>query len=220
MASGFEKANENRRIRERVRDGTAGLPPRVALPRTSGGARRRQMATRDRLNGDEIQELWLGPSHNGSVFASRAELEAAWIAGRERVMALYGSRGRRPMAWWQFSAPPGLDYPGYDVERSVLYNLGLLGEAEKAGLESYWKEQFDRANAPNFALCLGSAGWLHGEEARRAHHQWADIPAALVEAWTAADRPYNPPESPPESPPRRFRRRGVVRPLPGFNQSV
>ena len=54
--------------------------------------------TAERLGAGEETELWLGPGPDGSVFGSRAELEAAWIAGRARLMALYGSAGRRPLA--------------------------------------------------------------------------------------------------------------------------
>jgi hypothetical protein len=53
---------------------------------------------RSRLTGDQKMELWLGPSHRGSAFRSREELQEAWLTNRDRVMAAHAKWGRRPMA--------------------------------------------------------------------------------------------------------------------------
>src|SRR5262245_1925531 len=52
----------------------------------------------------QMQELWLGPGQNGSLFKSREELVQAWEQHRAEIMRLWGSHGRRPMGWWEFEA--------------------------------------------------------------------------------------------------------------------
>ena len=104
-------------------------------------------------------------------------------------MDLFAMRGRRPVAWWQYDAP--IPYPGQDLERSALYEAGLLGEQEREQLVTEWREEFERAQVPGFGFCAGlrpegrGALWLTDAEAREAHHVWADIPASLVEQWRA-----------------------------------
>jgi hypothetical protein len=127
-------------------------------------------------------ELWLGPSHHGSLFRSRAELQEAWLANRDRLMEQYGSHGRRPQIWWEFDgAELGLER-NYDRERSTLWRAGLLGETERRELEDDWRREFERAQQPNFTT-HARTGMLKGAEARAAHLAWADVPAELVEAW-------------------------------------
>jgi len=130
-------------------------------------------------------ELWLGPSpHLPPAFDSDEHARAAWIQHRDRMMEQHGSHGRRPLAWWAFEAGE-LRWPGRDRERSTLYGAGLLAEGEREELLRYWREQFDRAHDPNFFHCGGPGKILHGAAARREHYRWADIPPALVEAWSA-----------------------------------
>jgi hypothetical protein len=136
---------------------------------------------------EQEMELWLGASHNGSVFGSEDERREAWIRHRERLMAMWGTNGRRPLAWWCFEAPDDLDYE-YATETSTLYEAGLLTESEQAELVERWRHEFDRACAPNFSHCLGPARFLTGAEGREAHYRWADIPATLVEQWEAERR--------------------------------
>jgi hypothetical protein len=131
---------------------------------------------------DQAQELWLGAGANGSVFQAEDERREAWLKHKDRLMELWGKGGRRPLAWWLYEAGD-LDYPGYDFERSVLFEAGLLTETEQAELVTCWRHEFDRACAPDFFICLGPGRFLEGEEAREAHCRWADIPAALVEQW-------------------------------------
>jgi len=76
-------------------------------------------------------ELWLGPSQRGSRFRDEAELREARAKNRDRLMEWWGSSGRRPMAWWEFEAGD-LRYPGYDRERSFLFERGLFADAERA----------------------------------------------------------------------------------------
>jgi hypothetical protein len=128
------------------------------------------------------QELWLGPnSYLGSQFNGAEHARAVWFRHRARLLRLFGSRGRRPLAWWVFEAT--IDHPGYARERSTLYEANMLAEAERAELLKYWREQFDRAHGPDFFACMGPGQILEGAAARRAHFEWADIPPALVEAW-------------------------------------
>lgn len=130
-----------------------------------------------------LQELWLGPNPSYSVLRSEQEAHKAWLQYRDEVMSLSG-RGRRPLAWWVFEAGD-LRHPGYDLERSTLFQACRLTEAERAELLTYWREQFDRANAPDFSCRDGRGKSLEGEAARRAHYRRADIPPVLVAVWSA-----------------------------------
>jgi hypothetical protein len=130
-------------------------------------------------------ELWLGGPlpHLPPAFDSDEQRRAVWFRHRARMMEQHGSHGRRPVAWWAFEAP--FEYPGRDRERSTLYGAGLLAEGEREELLRYWREQFARAHDPNFFYCGGPGKILHGAAARAGHYAWADIPPALVEAWSA-----------------------------------
>jgi hypothetical protein len=117
------------------------------------------------LTYDELQELWLGPSHNGSLFNNEEELRDAWVRGRAVVMKLWATNGRRPMAWWHLGDAEalGLRWPGHSNEQSYLYEHGVLGEAECVELERSWRRAFDR-------------------------NQGSDIPHSLRRQWQA-ERP-------------------------------
>jgi len=141
------------------------------------------------LSAGEAMELWLGPSHNGSLFDSPEALRAAWETHRDEFMAGWGRQGRRPQIWWEFDAPAlGLKWPGYFNEQSYLHDAGALAAEEKAELERGWKVEFERALAPDFTLNDGSGEILTGDCARAAYHRWADIPDKLVRRWSAARR--------------------------------
>jgi len=131
----------------------------------------------------QLQELRLGPGST-SAFTSREELESAWLWAREQLMASLAP-GRRPQAYYEFEFDG--PRPPYDAERSVLWRMGLLSEPEKALLEDEWHREFQRAWKADFFHHTGDEV-LHGIRARRAHYAWADIPAELIEAWTAARR--------------------------------
>jgi hypothetical protein len=143
------------------------------------------IASPDALSQAAEMELWLGPScRMGSEFPTREAAAAAWAAHGERLVQLFGSPGRRPMAWWEFAAP--FPYPGFAIEKSTLYRSGLLPEEEKAKLEQYWRDAFEFAHRREFFIARPfGQNSLNGEEARRLHYRWADIPANLVERWTA-----------------------------------
>jgi hypothetical protein len=85
---------------------------------------------RGRVNHARRMTLY-GPDPRWDAFDTEEEAGAAWAQHRERILEHYP--GRRPMGWWHFEAGD-LRYPGYDRERSTLYETGLLGEAERAEL--------------------------------------------------------------------------------------
>jgi hypothetical protein len=121
-------------------------------------------------------ELWLGPNDAGSVFKSRQELIDAWKQYGPEAMARWGSNGRRPQAWWEFSAPPGLER-AYATERSTLYDAGLLGIDEAARLEAEWRKEFDRAQT-----CFRT------DAERRRFYREIDLPDSLRKQWEAERR--------------------------------
>jgi hypothetical protein len=120
-------------------------------------------------------DFWMGegPRDNPQPFANPAARKAAWLRHRHRLIGtLPSSPGRRPLAFWQYDAP--MRWPGYDAERSTIYEAGLLGDDERAALEAEWRREFDRAQR------------LPTGEARRGHLRWADVPDELVRRWTLA----------------------------------
>jgi hypothetical protein len=124
----------------------------------------------------QMQELWLGPNlSQGSLFSSREELQSAWEKNRAEVMRLWGSHGRRPMGWWEFEAGD-LKHPGYDRERSFLFEHNVLSEAERAELLAGWRKEFEHACS------------LEGAAARKSHLDWADVPDSLRQQWRATRR--------------------------------
>jgi hypothetical protein len=154
------------------------------MPKTKY-ARRSQRA---KLNHFQTMELWLGPRSDGSSFESDEERREAWFRNRDWVMKLWAKGGRRPQGWWYYEAPEkGLRrYPGYEHERSVLYEFSdVLSEAERSQLEAEWRKEFDRSWDPHFFHCAGPGKIFSGDHARELHWLWADIPPALVDAWTA-----------------------------------
>jgi hypothetical protein len=131
-------------------------------------------------------ELWLGPSHHGSVFASHEDLQRAWLMHRDRLMVAWGKRGKRPQAWWEFESP--VPYPrDSDYAEATLYEANLLTAEERTELEARWREEFQRAQTLNWA-CLGPNRFLSGEEAKRAHLKWAGVPHSLLKQWNAERR--------------------------------
>jgi len=131
----------------------------------------------------ELQELWLGAHPTtGSCFCTREELVAAWAAGRAVVMRLWGSHGRRPAGFYEFEWEGSR--PAYDVERSTLWRAGVLSAEEKAELEREWRCGFETAQTPDFSMNTGCE-ILTGARAQTAHYRWADVPAELVQRWTA-----------------------------------
>ena len=133
----------------------------------------------------QAQELWLGPSHHGSVFSSRAALRRAWLEHGDHIMAVHRQAGKRPQAWWEFESG-NLQFNA-DRERSTLWRAGVLAESEVAELEAYWRQEFERTFEPSFGFHSGGRVLRDGL-ARREHYKWADIPRELVKAWTSQRR--------------------------------
>jgi hypothetical protein len=134
-------------------------------------------------------ELWLGPPANGSAFSNNEERREQWFRHRDRLLAIWGQHGRRPLAWWAYEAP--IPYPGYDREGAVLYEAGLLTETEVTELVAEWRRQFERAQDPEFWLCDEPETFLESAAARKAHYRWCGIPSKLIKEWTVARRRRN-----------------------------
>jgi hypothetical protein len=123
-------------------------------------------------------ELWLG-SHRGSLFASEEERRRLWFENRDRLMGYWGNNGRRPQAWWRFEAP--FKYPGFNRERSALWEANLLGTSEARTLEERWRSAFEESLSSGFTF-QGLSGW----DAHIAFLVFNDIPSDLAELWAAA----------------------------------
>jgi hypothetical protein len=121
-------------------------------------------------------ELWLGTSHRGSLFASEEERRHAWFEHRDRLLQLFANDGRRPQAWWKYEAP--FKYPGFNRERSALWEANLLSAAEARAQEQRWREEFDCSLEPGFVF-QGLTGW-DGHVAFLVYH---DVPPDLAERW-------------------------------------
>jgi len=129
-------------------------------------------------------ELWLGPSHHGSAFASEEERRRLWTEHRDRLLRLFGQDGRRPMAWWKYESP--VPFPGLRRQRSTLYEHGLLGAAEARALVADWRAEFKRASQRDFFFAAAPGEIYQGAVARQKHFAWADIPLTLLQQWEAA----------------------------------
>ena len=145
---------------------------------------------RGHINADQEMSLWL--DWPPDAFDDETERREMWGLHRDRILPLFGTRGRRPSAWWQYDSP--ILYPGYDLERSALYEANLLDEQEREQIVTEWRIEFDRTCEVGFGYCAGlradgkGALWLYGKEARAAHLAWADVPQSLVREWTAEQR--------------------------------
>lgn len=103
------------------------------------------------------QELALRYGHPPDAFESEAEEAAAWAKHRGSMLHLFARNGHRPIAWWRHDAEElGLVWPGYDREKSTLYEAGALSEPEAAALIMFWREQFDRCHQPGFRALRGA----------------------------------------------------------------
>jgi hypothetical protein len=142
-------------------------------------------------------------------YRSEEARRAGWERHRERLLEECDD-GWRPAAWWTYEAPRlGVLRPRErEYEKATLWEAGLLYTEEAAALETRWREQFARAQAPDFQFCTGQdpkrncAAWLNGDAARRAHYKWAGIPRALIKRWTSKRRSkaVQPAASPAPSP--------------------
>ena len=142
--------------------------------------------SRRRLSASQEMALWMGEDPHKPAFHDEEEAREAWFCHRDRLLAALGKHGRRPMAWWHFESK--FSWPGRDREQSVLFEAGALTEEEAAELVACWRQQFERAQRPDFFFCEGPGLFFSGEAARRRHYAWADIPDRLVKEWEAAYR--------------------------------
>ena len=142
--------------------------------------------SRRRLSASQEMALWMGEAPHKPAFHNENEAREAWSCHGDRLLAALGKHGRRPMAWWHFEA--GFPWPGRDREQSVLFEAGALTEEEAAELVAFWRQQFERAQKPDFFFCEGPGRFFRGAAARRRHYAWADIPDRLVKEWEAANR--------------------------------
>src|SRR5262249_655914 len=136
-----------------VRRARLGRRKRIAkMPTTRQYLRRPHRAA---LSASQQMEFWLGASHHGSAFRSDEERPAMWFRHRDKLMRQWGKGGRRPVGWWLYESPfRNPQHPGTDHERSILYEFSdALSAEERAELEQWWREQFDRSWRPNFSYC-------------------------------------------------------------------
>jgi len=129
-------------------------------------------------------ELAWGVSHRlGPTFSNDDEAREAWVLNRPRLMSLFAFGGRRPQGWWKYESP--IPWPGFNLERSTLWEAGLLGAAERRALEADWRNEFFLSLQPGFTFRERSGDYLHGHEAHIAHLVFCDVPAALAERWSS-----------------------------------
>ena len=153
------------------------------------GTRRTPIRRHSRLTHEQQMSLEWGC---GNAFADDDDRHAAWERHRDHLMAKCDD-GWRPQAWWDYDSP--IPRPRLEYQKAALWEAGLLVPKERTTLEQRWREDFDKANRPDwFGHCAGQkpgttqALWLHGEEGRAAHYAWAGIPRTLVKRWTTSKR--------------------------------
>jgi hypothetical protein len=156
---------------------------REACQRAAADIRISAVPDEPNITRTQEMELWLGASHHGSAFASEEERRRLWTEHRDRLMRLFGQDGCRPMAWWKYESP--VPFPGLKLQRSTLYEHGLLGEAEARALVIDWRAEFKRASQPDFVYVAGPGEIYQGALARQKHFAWADIPPSLLQQWEA-----------------------------------
>ena len=146
----------------------------------------------DRLNHEQDISLTYGDFVGREAFGSDAERRAAWLRHRDELLQ-HCPAGWRPMGWWDYESP--VQPRDYNNAAATLFENDLLSEEELRQLMVKWREGFERAQAPNFRMCIGFARpcdtvatWLEGAAARRAHYHWLGVPRALVAEWTAERR--------------------------------
>ena len=148
---------------------------------------------RGELTSDMEMTLWLGASRDGFPFTDADEAEELWTRHKARLMEAHARNGHRPMAWWVYDAPEGLEFD-YDTERSTLFEAGLLGAEEAAALVAEWR----REAGPGFLLlrrprqmparragCRGAPamGRHSGEPARRVERSRTDERLSSAGRW-------------------------------------
>jgi hypothetical protein len=136
------------------------------------------------INKTQEMELWLSNAGKTSAFTDDNERRRAWFRHRTRLSELFASPGRRMWAWWRFESK--IKYPGFNLERSTLWEANLLKPAERVELEREWRTEFDRSLQPNFAF-HDHGKILTGWQGHIAHLVFCDIPAPLAQQWADDD---------------------------------
>jgi hypothetical protein len=151
-----------------------------------------QRSGRLRLSHEEALSLRYGDLPGRPAFASEEQRREAWFYHRDRLLQ-HCSGGQRPAGWWNYESP--IPYPGRDYAEAALYEAKLLTESEVAELTARWRSDFERAQEPGFARCMGfarpgdtTATWLRGKAARRAFYRWSGVPRDLLKRWTRERR--------------------------------
>ena len=74
----------------------------------------------------------------------------------------------RPAGWWDYSSPTPRP-SNHERDEAVLYEAHLLDAEEETALMA--RKQFERAQEPNFGVCVGpNRPWLKGAATKRAHY--------------------------------------------------
>jgi hypothetical protein len=111
---------------------TVGKAMKMATYNRPGPKPKGHIPNNNSITATQEMELWLGRSRHGSAFRDDEQRRALWFEHRDRLMGYWGNNGRRPQAWWKFEAP--FKYPGFNRERSALWEGNLLGAAEARAL--------------------------------------------------------------------------------------
>jgi hypothetical protein len=133
--------------------------------------------------------------HIGPVFETDEDYQVAWLLHRDEVLT--SNPGRRPAAWWQLEAPVGLKKPSYSGDETILlYERGLLTKDEIDQLMPFWREWYNKAQAPDYSYYASGGKWLDGDEARKARYRWAGMPTDIVKRFDADRAMVLPPGRP------------------------
>jgi hypothetical protein len=113
-----------------------------------------------------------------------------WRKHRDDIMAWEKSPGHRPEEWWCYERQ--MERPDSEDEAGILYEMGELTEKELAFLMPFWRQHYDTAWEPDFAIyhCWGDprGDCTKGAASGREHLRWAGVPRAILEKWDAERR--------------------------------
>jgi hypothetical protein len=117
-----------------------------------------------------------------------------WRKHRGQIMQYEARNGKRPVEWWLYEH----DMKQPHHQGAALYEMGELRPDELEYKMEFWREHFDKAMSPDFAIvhpvAMGSdyprdsrtgSTLSKGPEAQRQHLEWAGIPQSLLTRWHA-----------------------------------
>jgi len=118
-----------------------------------------------------------------------------WRKHRDQIMQYEAVFGKRPAEWRLYEH--NMERP-HDHEGAVLYEMGNeLRPEELDYLMGFWRQHFDLAMSPHFAIPHSATDVSKGStlttglEAQRLHLEWAGIPHSLLKRWHAERRKAN-----------------------------